>query len=268
MREALRSEWRKVASTRMWWLLAIVLAGYMAFLGVVLGFSLLAEPLAMGGSAPEEPLDAGQVALTLATLAVTIGYVFPLAIGTLSMTGEFRHRTITATFLAQPRRGVVAGAKAIIGAAVGLGYGVIGVLGGILGGLPALIAHDEAGALADGAVARAALFSALAMAIWAAIGVGVGTLIPNQVAAVVAILAFTQFVEPILRIGLGAVDALAGAQKFLPGAAAEALAGSSLYSTTGMLDLLSRAGGALVLAAYALAIGALGVATTLRRDIG
>ena len=83
----------------------------------------------------------------------------------------------------------------------------------------------------------------------------------------VVILAFTQFVEPILRIGLAAVDSLAGVQKFLPGAAAEALAGSSLYSTAGMVGLLCRGPGALVLLGYAVLFAVLGRITTLRRDV-
>jgi hypothetical protein len=110
-------------------------------------------------------------------------------------------------------------------------------------------------------------FSVAALAIWCVIGVGLGTLLTNQVASIVVILAFTQFVEPILRIGLVAIDPLAGAQKFLPGAAAEALAGSSLYSTTGMLGLLDRGWGAVVLLAYAAVFALLGRYLTLRRDV-
>ena len=56
-------------------------------------------------------------------------------------------------------------------------------------------------------------------------------------------------------------------QKFLPGAAAEALAGSSLYSSTGMLSLLDRGWGAVVLLCYAAVFAVAGRYTTLRRDI-
>lgn len=267
MRAALRAEWRKVLTVRMWWVLGLVLFGYVVFIGVVLGFSLTADPASMNSGTAAAPLSPEAIGLTLATLGVSTGYVFPLVVGALAMTGEFRHRTVTATFLAEPRRGVVITAKVLVAALLGGLYGLVGGLSGLLGGAPALIAHGDGSVLVGGPVLQAVLFSIVAMALWAAIGVGVGAVLTNQVAAVVVILAFTQFVEPVLRIALGSVDAVAGAQRFLPGAAAEALAGSSLYSTTGMLELLPRAAGALVLAGYAAVFAALAATTTLRRDV-
>jgi ABC-2 type transport system permease protein len=265
---ALRAEIRKARSTRMWWLLALVLFGYLAFLGAVMAFSLTHDPTSMtGGMGTVTVLSGRAVAQTVYTLAVSLGYVFPVVIGALSMTNEFRHQTITPTLLAEPRRGVVLGAKLVVAAALGTVYGVVGTAGAVLGGLPFLLTEGDGAYLDDRGVLADLLFSVVAMAIWCVIGVGLGSLLTNHVASVVVILAFTQFVEPVLRIGLGAVDALEGVQKFLPGAAAEALAGSSLYSTTGMLGLLGRGSGALVLLAYAAGFALLGRYTTLRRDI-
>jgi hypothetical protein len=252
----------------MWWLLGLVLLGYLGFLGAVMAFSLTSDPTAMsGGLGTVTELDGRAVAETVYTLAVSLGYVFPLVIGALSMTAEFRHRTITPTLLAEPRRGVVLGAKLVVGAVLGACYGVIGTAGAVLGGLPFLLTKGDGTHLGEGAVRADLGFSVAALAIWCVIGVGLGTLLTNQVASIVVILAFTQFVEPILRIGLVAIDPLAGAQKFLPGAAAEALAGSSLYSTTGMLGLLDRGWGAVVLLAYAAVFALLGRYLTLRRDV-
>jgi ABC-type transport system involved in multi-copper enzyme maturation permease subunit len=265
---ALRSELRKLRSTRMWWLLAIVLFGYLAFLGAVMGFSLTTDPEGMtGGLGTATALDGRTVAETVYTLAVSLGYVFPLVIGALSMTAEYRHRTITPVVLAEPRRGVVLGAKLVVGALVGSVYGVVGTAGAVVGGLPFLLTKGDGAYLDDRAVLADLAFSVLALAIWCVIGVGLGTLLTNQIASVVVILAFTQFVEPVLRIGLVAIDPLEGVQKFLPGAAAEALAGSSLYSSTGMLGLLDRGWGAVVLLGYAALFAALGRWVTLRRDI-
>jgi len=265
---ALRSELRKVLSTRMWWLLALVLLAYLAFLGAVMGFSLTTDPESMtGGLGTVTELDGRTVAETVYTLAVSLGYVFPLVIGALSMTAEYRHKTITPVVLAEPRRGVVLGAKLLVGALLGAVYGVVGTAGAVLGGLPFLLTKGDGAYLGDRAVLTDLAFSVLALAIWCVIGVGLGTLLTNQIASVVVILAFTQFVEPVLRLGLVAIDALAGVQKFLPGAAAEALAGSSLYSSTGMLGLLDRGWGAVVLLAYAAGFALLGRYLTLRRDI-
>lgn len=267
MRTALAGEWRKLVTTRMWWLLAIVMLGYLAFLGAVMAFSLTTDPSGMSGG-DAQPLDGHAVAQTVYTLAVTLGYVFPLVIGALSMTGEYRHRTIAPTLLAEPRRGMVLLAKLVVGLGLGVVYGVVGLIGSVLGALPFLLTKGDGLFLGQPDILRTMAFTVIAVAIWCPIGVGLGTLLTNQVAAVVVILAFTQFVEPILRIGLTAVDALSGAQKFLPGAAAEALAGASLYSTSGMLDLLSRWQGALVLLGYAILFALIARFTTLRRDIG
>jgi len=268
MTRALRAEYRKLVSTRLWWVLGVVFLGYMAFMGVVMAFSLTTDPSSMtGGLGKVRVLDGLTIAKTVYTLAVSLGYVFPLVIGAVSMTSEFRHRTITPALLAEPRRSVLLGAKLVIAAALGAAYGVVGTLGAVLGGLPFLLTKGDGAHLGDHGVQADLLFSVLAIALWCVIGVGLGTLLPNQVASVVVILAFTQFVEPILRIGLAAVDSLAGAQKFLPGAAAEALAGSSLYSTAGMVGLLGRGSGALVLLGYAALFAVLGRITTLRRDV-
>lgn len=269
MTAALVAEWRKLVSTRMWWLLALVLVGYMTFMGVVMAFSLTTDPESMSGGLGGDAivLSGRQIAQTVYTLAVSLGYVFPLVIGALSMTGEFRHQTITPTLLAEPRRGRVLGAKLVLGGALGTAYGVLGTAGAVLGGLPFLLTKSDGTYLDDRGVLTDLLFAVVAMAIWCVIGVGLGTLLTNQVASVVVILAFTQFVEPILRIGLSAVHAIEDVQKFLPGAAAEALAGSSLYSTGGMVTLLGRGWGALVLLGYAGLFAVVGRYVTLRRDV-
>ncbi|WP_067437247.1 ABC transporter permease subunit [Nocardioides jensenii] len=267
MTPAVRSEWRKVTTTNLWWVLALVMFAYTAFLGAVMGFSLAQQPEAATGGMGDSALSGREVAQSVYTLGASLGYVFPLVAGALAMTSEFRHQTITPTLLFEPRRSVVLAAKLVVNLALGLVYGVIGTLGAIAGGAPVLAGLGDGMHLGDGEVLGNVAFSVLALAIWAVIGVGLGTLLPNQVAAIVVILAFTQFVEPILRIGFAAVDALSGLARFFPGAAAEALVGSSLYSTTGMLDLLGRWEGAAVLLAYAVVFALVGRFTTLRRDV-
>ena len=94
-RAALLAEWRKVVSTRMWWLLGLVLGGYMVFMGVVMGFSLTTDPSSMSGSLGSgATLDGRQIAQTVYTLAVSVGYVFPLLIGALSMTDRQMASTV------------------------------------------------------------------------------------------------------------------------------------------------------------------------------
>jgi len=101
------------------------------------------------------------------------------------------------------------------------------------------------------------------------LGAAFGAVVPNQVAAIVAVLAFTQFVEPIARLGLSAVDSLSGVAAFLPGAAADSVVGASLFGeiSGGGGDLLPGWAGALVLLAYAAVLTVVGRWTTFARDV-
>lgn len=260
LRPTLRSELRKITTTRLWWILLIGLAAYMAFLGAVLAFSLTA---ATGDSA----LTPREVTGAVYTLGTSLGYGFPLIVGALVVTSEFRHQTVTPTFLHQPVRDTVLVAKLLAAGAVGLLYGVAGTAGAIVAGAPVIALQDVPTRLGEPDTWVSAAFSVVALTLWALIGVGLGTLLRDQVAAIVTVLAFTQFVEPLLRIGLSAVDGLDVVARFLPGAAAEAVAGSSIYSSGNGLDLLPRWAGIVVMLAYVVVFAVVGRRTTLHRDI-
>ena len=259
---ALAAEWRKLTSTALWWVLALGMAAYLAFVGAAMAFSLTVAP---EGQAP--PLGGLDAALTVYGVLNAVGYVFPLVVGTLLVTTEVRHKTLTQTLLAEPRRGVVLGAKLVLAAGIGLLYGVAGVVGLVAAGAPVLSAVGDGAFLDDPEVVRALLLGVLVTGLWAVLGTGFGAVVPHQVAAVVAILAFTQFVEPIARLALGAVDGLSVVSAYLPGAAADAVVGASLFSQMGDVDLLPAWAGALVLLGYAAALTLAGRLTTFARDV-
>lgn len=271
MRAALLSEYRKFVTTRMWWVLLLVMALYMVFMAGALGFGIASDPDAMteglGQGADAVTISPLQLALSVYTLAPSFGYVFPVIIGALSVCAEFRHQTITPTLLAEPRRDVVIGAKLLASLPLGVLFGVVGVVATILPGAAVLGATGNETFLTDPEVLRTAAWSAVALAIWTLVGVGFGAALKNQVAAIAVVLAFTQLVEPILRIAFGMITPLEGVAKWLPGAAGEAIAGSSFYAETGLNDLLSRGQGIVVLIAYGLVLAAVGRFTTLGRDI-
>jgi predicted neutral ceramidase superfamily lipid hydrolase len=145
---------------------------------------------------------------------------------------------------------------------------VAGVLGTVLGGAATLAVLGEPTFLADPQIQRTIVLSVVALVVWSLVGVGFGSVLTNQVAAIVVLLVFTQFVEPLLRILLAQFDATEMISKFLPGAAGEAIAGSSLYVSSGLAELLEPWQGVLVLLAYAVVFTAIGRVTTFRRDIG
>lgn len=265
---ASRSELKKQFSTSMWWVLALVLLAYVGFTaaGLAAAFGASASG-SLPGSGPAMPED--MLPPLIYTLATSVGYVFPVLVGTLLVTGEFRHKTLTPTFLATPRRGIALGAKILAGVAVGAVYAVIGVVAAVGPGAGVLSLFGVPTRLDDGDVLAIIGRMLVASVLWALVGVGIGTLVRNQVAAVVGVIAFTQFLEPILRMIGGFVGAIEPVTRFLPGASSDALVGASLYSALaapGAAPLPWWAGG-LVLLAYAAVTIVVGFLVSWRRDV-
>jgi len=269
---ALGSEFEKVFTTRMWWLLALLLVGYVAFLaggfGAFLGWAV-ENPDAAANAGNTQLPPGMQLAPLIYSFASSIGYVFPVLLGALAVTGEFRHRTLTPTFLAEPHRSVVLGAKFVSELLLGAGFGVIAFLTSVGTGAAALAAFGLDTELGEPDTWALIGRGVLAMALWATIGVGLGSLVPNQVAAIVIVLAFTQFIEPILRLAASLNDVTATIGQFLPGAASDALVGASFYSiaSVGAAESLDWWQGGLVLLAIGVVATLIGGATTWRRDV-
>ena len=266
---ATRSELTKQFTTSIWWILALVLVVYIGLVSA--GFAVLLAAVATGaltdGNAPQLPVDA--LTPVLYSVATSFGYVFPLLVGTLMVTGEFRHNTLTPTFLATPRRSTVLAAKAATSVVMGLLFGVLGIVASVGPAAAVLAASDLDTAFADSDTWAMLGRMLLAFVLWTLVGLGVGTLVRNQVTALVLVLAFTQFVEPIARVGGGFVEWLAPIVGVLPGAAGDALVGASALSLGAVTasDPLEWWAGGLVLLGYAVVFLVLGRLTSWRRDV-
>jgi ABC-2 type transport system permease protein len=189
----------------------------------------------------------------------SIGALFASLLGAISITGEIRHGTIRPTFLATPRRERVIAAKLAAGALTGVGVGLLaeGLTAGVeavgLGvrGIHIQLSAGDYVQLLGGGAAAGALF--------AAIGLGIGAVVRQQIGAVVGLCVWLLLIETTL---IGNVPA---AGKFAPGAAAGALAGA--VQTQSASELLAPGVGVLLLVLYAgLASGA-GAFLINRRDI-
>ncbi|NLA09715.1 MAG: ABC transporter permease [Microbacteriaceae bacterium] len=272
---ATRSEGTKVFTTSTWWILAIVLAAYVGSTagGLAWLFGAVQTGLvgadAAGGAPPVAP---GALPLTMYSIASSIGYVFPLLIGTLMSTAEFRHGTLTPTFLATPRRGVALGAKLTAAVVIGASYGVIAIVAVVAPTALVFVGFDIDPMLGSGDTWLFLARTLLALVLWTLVGVGLGALIRNQVAAIVIVLAFTQVIEPILRLAGSFVGWVGDATRFLPGAASDALVGASFYSAiagaggTGSGALEWWQGG-LVLLGFAAMFAVLAQLFSWRRDV-
>lgn len=266
---AIRSELTKQFTTAMWWILAIVLVAYIAFIAAILAGALGATASGALPGASGAELSADVIAPVVYSTGTSLGYVFPLLIGTLVVTGEFRHKTLTPTFLAVPRRGLALVAKLVAAVVLGALYGVLAAIAAVGAGAALLAVFDVDTALGSPETWAMVGRMLIASVLWALVGIGVGATVRNQVASIVIVLAFTQFVEPIARLVGGFVDGLAEAVRFLPGSAADALVGSSIFTTmqgTGA-DGLEWWVGALVLLAYAIVLVVVGAFTSWRRDV-
>jgi len=260
---SVHSEITKLRSTRLWWVLAIIMVGYVALCAGGLAAILSGVGTTTGG--PVIP-DA-QLPLLIYSFATSIGYVFPVLLGALAVTSEFRFQALTPTFLALPRRGVVLAGKFTTLALAGALFGVLALIGSIAAGASVLAAFGVDPLLGEPETWAFIGRSVLAMALWAAIGVGLGALVPSQVAAIVIVLAFTQFVEPLLRFGSSITDWSAQLGQFLPGAASDALVGSSIFTAMSGGVALEWWQGGLVLAAIAVVATLIGYLTSWRRDV-
>lgn len=261
---ATKAEWLKVFTTRMWWIIGLIMVLYIGFTGAMLGLvfsELLGSP---GETVGESP------ALMIYSLGSAMGYLFPVLLGAMSVTTEYRNHTMTPTFTSVGRRGPVLGAKALVQAGLGAGYGVVAVAAAVLSSVFFFMAAGMGTGLTAGATWAMFLRSVTAMALWAVIGVGLGALIRSQAGAIVAVIAFTQFIEPIARMGGLLNETTASITRFLPGSVSDAFVGESVYTAMqmGAGTSLSWWVAGLVLAAYGLVLVLIAYFTRWRGDIG
>jgi ABC-2 type transport system permease protein len=193
-------------------------------------------------------------------LGTLIGALFAALLGAMSITGEFRTGTIRPTFLVTPRRTRVVAAKVTASMLAGLGVGLVAAAltaGVETAGLAARGIDIELG---SGDYVQLLAGGALAGALFAAIGVGVGAAVRNQVATVVGLCVWLLFLEPLL---LGDVPSAA---KYAPEASAGAIAGAIQSQ---IADTLVAPGlGVVLLVAYAGLAAAAGSVLITRRDVG
>ncbi len=248
MRAQLHSELLKQRTTRTNLLLLLWMVGLVALVVLLHVFSFNVETLARHDNQ-----------LKVVGLGTSIGALFAALLGAMSITSEIRHGTIRPTFLATPKRTRVIGAKVAASALAGVAVGLLAeALTATLeaAGLATRGIHIE---LSGGDYAQLLGGGALAAGLFAAIGVGVGAVVRNQVASVVGLCVWLLFIEQIV------IGDVPSAGKFAPSASAGAITGAIENQTAA--NLVAPALGVLLLAVYAAAAVAAGSIATTRRDI-
>lgn len=265
MRGAIRSEFRKFLTTRTWWGMAIPIALLGAAFAVLFAFTLTA------GYTPAEREARGipggtevQIANSVYGGGLTLGIVLLLVVGVLQIGQEYRHKTITGTFLASPRRIRPMMAKVVALLGIGAGYGVLSVACSVIAGALTLQARGV-DPFPSAEILRTLALCLLALGLWGLIGLGLGILIPNQVAAILVGVGVAMVVEPIvgsvLQVWEFTRDFVA---PYLPQAATSAMIDSVQNPGATALEWWQ---GGLVLGVYAVVLSGLGTLRVLRQDI-
>lgn len=252
---AMKIELRKLLTTRAWWILGII--------AVAVGATITILTVAGSTGGTHAPLETFTGALTG---GVQTSYMVTAIAGIAAVAGEYRHRTVTPSYLAVPDRGKLISAKLI----VLFGYGaVIGLLVMIVCSLIAAPWLSSRGAFNGSlevvGVMRAVLGGIAAIAILTALGVAIAALIHNQLAAVGGLMVYLFAIEPSVHN----LEATRDVYPFLPGGAVQALTytGSTTFGSPTGATLLNPWLGAAVLLAYALVLTAIAVVTTLKTDV-
>lgn len=211
--------------------------------------------LSTAGRDGNDPLGPESLARVIGAPAGVI-IVIALMLGVVGMAGEYRHRTITTTLLATPRRRDVIVSKAVA-------YSLTGALMALLSlGVSVSIAlpwlHSKGIALQiDGQVARVTAGLVVSTALYGALGVSIGALIRNQTAAAGAALVWLLAIEGLLRDTFHRYAFV----RWLPAEAGRALV------HVGPNDGLTSPVAACVFVAYVAVLAIAAVRFTLHRDV-
>src|SRR5262245_42102316 len=113
-----QGEFAKLWSTRLWlWLLLATMALTALFASLNIAFNDAPDTLS-------PPLDTAAGQRLLFGTASGGAQTLVAVLAAIGMAGEYRHRTLTTTFLANPNRGRVVAAKLITYALVGVAFAV------------------------------------------------------------------------------------------------------------------------------------------------
>lgn len=240
------AEFLKLRTTRAW----------IGFVLAVVALSGIASAATVGG-APAIDLGTSELSREILRSALFAGLVAFL-VGIMSVTSEWRHGTVTRTFLVTPRRGRVLVAKELSIVFVAAAFAVSALIVTLAIAVPWLAFEHSSLELNGGSAAVVGQILA-ASVLWGALGVGVGAVVQSQTFALVGSILWILLVEALIQALLGLVD-LEAVAHYLPGQALSA------FDETFDGGLPVWAGGVVGLA-WVVALGALGYLRMSRQDV-
>jgi ABC-2 type transport system permease protein len=183
---------------------------------------------------------------------------FVLVLGILAITSEFRHGTITPSLLVSPDRVRLVLAKLAASVLIGLALGLLTsvLIYAIVKGIGGVRDLDT-----TGSGGKVILGTTVGTGLWAALGLGVGAILRNQVGAIVGSLVYLFVLENLLNIAKPLRDPVA---KFgLTGL----INGLTTTNSTDDHPPLHQLPAGLVLAGYCAIFLVIGIVLMKKRDI-
>jgi ABC-type transport system involved in multi-copper enzyme maturation permease subunit len=241
------AEYRKLRTVRSFW-------GYLLALLALAGIGAAGTI----GGATEAHRAEDSFFPELASVA-GVSTLIAIVLGIVLVTGEFRHGTITPTFLVTPVRERVLAAKLAFGVAGGIALAVLALLVVAAVAVPWLLALGDPLSL-DGDTVQKAAEVVLQAALWAALGVAIGAAVQGQVAALLGTLIWVLVAETLISALLSVID-LDRVARFLPNAALSAVVHE------GADDRLTFVPALLVSLGWIALVGTIGLVRTQRTDV-
>jgi ABC-2 type transport system permease protein len=243
LRQTLRAEWTKLVSLRSTrWTLFITVVGALLVTFLSTHGALHHSRAWYGGFDPTNQSLAG-----LAIGSLTLGIL-----GVLAMSGEYGSGTIRSSLAAMPRRGVLLTAKVVL---VGLGTLVIGEALSFMvffEGQAVLSGGAPTASLGQPGVLRAVALSGAFLALFALLGLAIGTVIRHTAGAIAVFAGCTLLASILLSSISENIARFAPELIFANSVAAVLPHGNSLSVTLGVVLMLAYCAAALGLGALLL----------------
>ena len=265
MTAVLLSEVRKLTTTRSWIvLLAATAVAALVFTGIYVAVGLLAG----GPKAPNMFAQQDFIAI-IYTGANRAARILAIIAGAMAIGAEFRHRTLSTSYLAVPVRNRMVAGKAIITFGYGLAFGVVATVIGFL--VAALMVSIKNGSLFldRGSSWQALLLNIVSLGLWTMIGFGFGILIKNMIASVLIAVGFAYILEPALNIVFSLKHWTVPAN-LMPSGATTSLVGvdaNGILQTGFGAEPWPAYAGFLVLLGWAVIPAVVGLLSTVRQDV-
>ena len=214
------------------------------------------------------PAGLSAIAASMMTSGQRVGVLFALLLGVVIVTSEFANQTAAVTFVTVPRRATVIRAKVAAAASCGALFWLVGTVIAAAATPLFLYSQHVSTSLAGWIVVRSVLLNLLAFVAWGVFGLGLGAVLRNQMASVIAAIvvyagSFGAEIAFTLLYNLFHQSWLLGAPVIAPALASAVM----IMSEQAFPDAPAGWVGGVIMIGYTVALVAGGIALAERRDV-